>query len=140
MIRTKEEILTEAKLRMEKMEIFEGTIEQFIENGRISYSLEGGNYWLVQEISDADLPINEEVQKLEEQEKIPYFIIFTETPYGNLWAVLFVTTDDSTWEAEHTNIESNKHTAYVFNEHQPECSEEGIVEFKKIYGGLIRTA
>ncbi|OQO83374.1 hypothetical protein BH739_16395 [Enterococcus casseliflavus] len=120
--------MEQATQRMKNLMIHPETIRQFVEDGKVSYSLYGANYWIDKEETPA---IYDAVKKLKEQEMLPYFIVHTVMNLGGedmvMWTILYVSQYEDEWvlDIQDTEVEgADKNLfAYVFNETEPFFSD-----------------
>lgn len=124
----------EAIERMKMLDIYPMTIEQFRKENKISYSINGANFHLENELKKM-------VSEWEEKTgNAVYFGILGSYEYGKCLSVLYVSKYIEEWEMEREYIKSNYPYAYVFNMSIPRFSEGGIIGVKKHSGGLVRVA
>lgn len=130
----KEKQKEEAVKRMKFLELNEKAIEEF-EEGKLNKSeLVGFLYWLDEEEEKM-------VRKWEEETgNLAYHLILSNTSFGRLLTVLYVSKYEEEWESDHEDLKHEVAIAYVFNLDTPMFSEYGRIGFKKNIGGLIRTA
>lgn len=128
----REEQLIEALKRMELLNIFKSTINEFREDGKISKSINGGLYWLDEEDK-------ERVRKFEEKyNALVYCVIECNTEFGKLQNFLYVSKNEEEWEFDTQDIKDGIVFAYVCNLDIPEYSEFGSIGIRNFGGGLIR--
>lgn len=124
----------EAVKRMSELKIIEDTIEQFEQENLVSYSLNGGNYWL-------DNSMKKLVNKFEENNGyLVYFAILSYTHIGRMLSLLYVSKQEEEWSGDWQELKQGYQMAYVYNLDTPEYSEFGLIGIRPIFGGLIRVA
>ncbi|WP_270277374.1 hypothetical protein [Enterococcus casseliflavus] len=124
----------EAIKRMKALGIIDDTIQQFEQADLVSYSLRGGNYWL-------DNSFKQLVAEFEEKhDYLVYYAILSYTAIGKMLSLFYVSNREEEWSGDWKELNEGFQMAYVFNLDIPEYSEFGLIGFKPIFGGLIRTA
>lgn len=124
----------EAIRRMEDLDIYSETINQFETEDLVSYSEAplGANFWLNKEQREI-------VKKFEEEyNALVYFIVRTETEFGTLDSFLYVSDNDEEWEMDNEDLKDGYVVAYVYSYDAPEFSEFGGITVQPRFGGLIR--
>jgi hypothetical protein len=124
----------EAIRRMETLDIYVETINQFETENLVSYSEAplGANFWLNKEQREI-------VKKFEEEyNALVYFIVRTETEFGTLDSFLYVSDHEDEWEMDNEDLEYGYVVAYVYSYDAPEFSEFGSIQVKPRFGGLVR--
>ena len=126
--------VTEALLRMSKLQIHSNAIKEFLESGKLNRSERGILYWLEQD----------EEKMVREWEKetgnMVYHVIKDNTEIGLLYTFLYVSDDTEDWEEDREDIENNIAFTYVKNATIDYCSEYGTVGIMPLWGGVVRTA
>ena len=121
--------VTEALLRMSKLQIHSNTIKEFLESGKLNRSERGILYWLEQD----------EEKMVREWEKetgnMVYHVIKDNTEIGLLYTFLYVSDDTEDWEEDREDIENNIAFTYVKNATIDYCSEYGTVGIMPLWGG-----
>lgn len=124
----------EAIKRMKSLGIIDDTIQQFEQADLVSYSLRGGNYWL-------DNSFKQLVAEFEEKhDYLVYYAILSYTAIGKMLSLFYVSNREEEWSDDWKELNEGFQMSYVFNLDIPEYSEFGLIGFKPIVGGLIRTA
>lgn len=124
----------EAIKRMKALGIIDDTIQQFEKADLVSYSLRGGNYWL-------DNSFKQLVAEFEEKhDYLVYYAILSYTAIGKMLSLFYVSNREEEWSGDWNELNEGFQMSYVFNLDIPEYSEFGLIGFKPIFGGLIRTA
>ncbi|MEB5953086.1 hypothetical protein [Enterococcus innesii] len=126
--------IKEAIKRMKALGIIDDTIQQFEQADLVSYSLRGGNYWL-------DNSFKQLVAEFEEKhDYLVYYAILSYTAIGKMLSLFYVSNREEEWSGDWKELNEGFQMSYVFNLDIPEYSEFGLIGFKPIFGGLIRTA
>ena len=124
----------EAIKRMKALGIIDDTIQQFEQADLVSYSLRGGNYWL-------DNSFKQLVAEFEEKhDYLVYYAFLSHTDIGRMLSLFYVSNREEEWSGDWKELNEGFQMSYVFNLDIPEYSEFGLIGFKPIFGGLIRTA
>ena len=119
---------------MKALGIIDDTIQQFEQADLVSYSLRGGNYWL-------DNSFKQLVAEFEEKhDYLVYYAILSYTAIGKMLSLFYVSNREEEWSGDWKELNEGFQMSYVFNLDIPEYSEFGLIGFKPIFGGLIRTA
>lgn len=130
----KQQYKKEAIKRMKALGIIDDTIQQFEQADLVSYSLRGGNYWL-------DNSFKQLVAEFEEKhDYLVYYAILSYTAIGKMLSLFYVSNREEEWSGDWKEFNEGFQMSYVFNLDIPEYSEFGLIGFKPIFGGLIRTA
>lgn len=130
--------VTEALLRMKKLDIHENAINEFKENGKLNKSEPAfGNkvgvlYWL-------DEDEQKMVKKWEKETgNMVYHVIKNHLKDGGLcYSFLYVSKDADKWEMDNEDLEYGEPYAYV---NSGWCSEFGRIGIRKGFGGVVRVA
>lgn len=81
------------------------------------------------------------VKEIEDEYNIVvYHVIESNTDFGRLLTMLYVSDSSDEWELDDELFDSNCQYAYVKNLDDDMCSEFGAINYQKACGGLIRTA
>lgn len=131
---SKEKMKQEAVKRMEAMAIIDETIAQFSQSDLVSFSRNGGNFWLTDKMKHLVSEFEEDYQG------IVYYAILSNTSIGQMFSVFFVSEDTSTWSDDWQELKDGYQFVYVFNLDNPMFSEFGTIAFQPVFGGLVRTA
>ena len=124
----------EAIKRMKGLGIIEDTIQQFEQGDLVSYSLRGGNYWL-------DSTFKQLVTEFEEKhDYLVYYAILSYTSMGRMLSLLYISNREEEWSGDWKELKQGFQMSYVFNLDIPEYSEFGLIGFRPLFGGLVRTA
>ena len=130
----KQQYKKEAIKRMKALGIIDDKIQQFEQADLVSYSLRGGNYWL-------DNSFKQLVTEFEEKhDYLVYYAILSHTTIGRMLSLFYVSNREEEWSGDWKELNEGFQMSYVFKLDIPEYSEFGLIGFKPIFGGLIRTA
>lgn len=135
---SKDEQIKEAIYRMGKLKIMTDVIRKFAEDGEVLQSertIIGSGI-----MYDLDDEIKEKVAKFESKFKsVVYHVIMSNTEFGRMWALLYVSSSKDEWEQDNQDIEEGYPIAYVLTE-DDYSNEFGSIGVKSVNGGLARTA
>jgi len=126
----------EAQKRMRLMGIHEATIAQFVEEGKTSFSGKsylGANYWVDEERKKA-------IEKIEKENNILVYYAIEQKYQGNITMLylFYVSPFENEWSMDHESIEENYQYTYGLKETDPLLSEFGEIEFKNLFGSLVK--
>lgn len=129
---TKERMKKEAIRRMELLGIHKTAVELFKKTGGLSCS------------GDYRIGSNPEFERLagvlaNERGLLPYHVIYSRLPYGDMLNVLFVSKWEDDWEIEERVITKGGCYCYVYNLSDSSLSEYGSIGIANIGGILVRT-
>lgn len=130
--------IKEAIFRMGKLGIMRTVIKQFAEDGKIQQSERtllgyGMMYYL-------DDETQARVDKFEKEHgALVYHVIMSQTEFGQMWALLYVSKNKSEWEQDNRDIEEGIVFSYVLTEGDY-SNEFGSIGVQPANGGLRRTA
>lgn len=126
--------VTEALLRMKKLNLHEEVIQEFLREGKVNRSESdmGILFWL-------DETEEKMVRDWEEETgNVVYHVIKKPMVFGLCYALLYVSTHTEEWELDNEDAEAGSPFVYVFNADDPDCSEYGSIGIIKRFGGLVR--
>lgn len=132
---TKEMQKQEALERMKMLQLHKNAINEFRIQGVVNLSERFGVlYWL-----------NEQQQQIVKDFEIRhhavvYHAIHNFTEFGEMLALLFVSSYQEEWEEEQEELQRGMAIAYVKNLDDENCSEFGSIGIQPSFGGLRRTA
>ena len=134
--------VTEALLRMKKLNLHENAIREFEESGKLNLSAGavmfgkrvGVLYWL----DEKEQKMVEEWQK--ETGNMVYHVIKNNLAFGLCYSFLYVSNDPEDWEYDNQSLEEGIQFAYVKNVDDDWCSEYGTIGIQPGFGGVVRTA
>lgn len=150
---TREQQKTKALERMVQLGLkpagFTDTYDAFNKRNEVWYSAHTPFGGILYDLSDN---IKEVVKDFEDKHNaLVYHIVQTPTNLGNMWAFLYVSSDEDTvayddecMQYELKNIKDGNDDSieihsYVYNETDPWLSEFGYIRVREVAGGLIRT-
>ena len=129
----REEMKQEAIERMRNMNIHGETIRQFEEEHTLSYSIQGINYWMTEEM----LAIVEWLEK--RKDCLVYFGILSTLVDGDVHLSLFyVPSNKKEWGLDRGDMLAGYQVVYVHNLTYPDFSEFGTIAFQPFAGGVKR--
>lgn len=127
------EYLDEAVSRMKEMKLYKTVIDDFVSDNKLYMSEFGGIL----------CDLNEEAESaVRETERygLPYHVVRSQSSFGDMYAVLFVSEHQDEWWAERCDPETGSVIAYVYNSTYTDNSELGSVGLRTAGGGLMRVA
>ena len=125
----------EAIKRMKLLNIFDGTILSFAQEGKVSMSEPplGAHFWL----DEKQQKIVDEFEK--KYNALVYTGIRTFSSIGTMDSFLFVSDHKREWKMEREDLKMGETLAYVYNYDFVDGSEIGYIAFEKtVAGGLKR--
>lgn len=132
---TNEEIKNECLSRMEMLNLSRQCINAF----KKGVVWESESIGALYELNDKEKEIVKEFEEKHKGCKV-YHVIHNITEFGELYNLLYVSTDKDEWERDKEDIRQNCVFVYVKNIDIDYYSEFGIIGIKKNIGGLIRVA
>lgn len=125
----------EAIKRMKLLKLHDNVIREFDKEGIVNMSENGGFlYWLNSDQQE----IVDEFEA--EHNALVYHVIRSFSPFGTMYALLYVSQDEDEWDYDKDDIKSGCPLVYVKNIDDDICSEFGSIGVKPQFGGLVRTA
>lgn len=129
----KEKMKEEAISRMKILKLHPNVIKEFSNSGKLNLSLNAALYYL----NDEQLA---RVQEFEQKyNAIVYHVIQSDTKFGELLSLLYVSQQTEEWEYDHNDLKEGYPFVYVANLTDETCSEFGFIGIRPIVGGVIRT-
>lgn len=127
--------VTEALIRMKRLDLAENVIEEFHKNGKLNLSeICGILYWL----NDEE---NKMVHEWEEKTgNIVYHVIKNNMEFGLCYSFLYVSPNTEEWVLDDKALEEGFPLVYVLNVDDKDCSEYGSIGIKSNIGGVVRVA
>ena len=118
---------------MRSLGIYEPIVEDFEKNDNVQFyeGPLGGSYWLPDDIKKVMYDFEDNYNA------VVYAVLFTRTPIGAMWSMLYVSDSEDEWEMDREDLKHGEAYAYVYNESDPDLSEIGLVGFKKNAGGTL---
>lgn len=125
----------EAIERMKLLKLHPNAIHEFLNEGKLNKSEGMGIlFWL----EDDELEFVKEFE--EEHNALVYHLIKSHTTIGTMLTVFYVSEHMDEWEPDRADMEDDTQLCYVKNWDDDWCSEFGYIGFRRINGGLMRTA
>ena len=135
--------VTEALLRMKKLNLHEGAIKQFKEKGDILksenfFTGDGNNrIAILYDLSEKEMKM---VRDWEEQTgNIVYHVIQNKMVFGLCYSFLYVSEYTDEWESDMEYLDEGYPLVYVLNADDDMCSEYGSIGIKPMFGAILRT-
>ena len=128
---SKEDLMDEAVLRMKELEFPAETIEQFKKEGKISYVMEGGRKYPMNECDQ------KQIKELSQKGFLVYAAVRQCTMFGKMTAYILVSNYAEDWVLEREKLQSNTLLSYVYNHDVPGYSEFGNIIVKRLPKGLL---
>lgn len=101
---------------------------------RIARNVPGMLFWPDDEQQEA-------IDRFEEENSaIVYHAELTETSFGRLLSMFYVSRYEEEWPLDRRELEEMNPVVYVCNLDDPICSEFGAISFEYAFGGVVRTA
>lgn len=130
----REDKLEEAVKRLEKLEIRDDMIQNFLEHDLIPISFNG-----VDTLYGLDKGAVDRIKTFEDNYNgLVYYVIFTPTGVGNMESYLFVSDYEEEWEMDWNDLDDSYAMTWTENLDHPEWSEFGSISFSKTRGGALR--
>ena len=131
----RERQMQEALQRMRILKLHPNVILEFTTEHKLNKSFEVGIlYWL----EDKEISFIKDFET--KHDALVYHAIETSTPFGKMFALLYVSKYEDEWEDDRINLEEGLQNCYVKNLDDDWCSEFGYIQFKRCFGGVVRTA
>lgn len=127
--------VTEALIRMKRLELHENVIKEFYEEGKLNLSENGGLLYWLNEKEEAMVRAWEK-----ETGNVVYHVIKDKMEYGLSYSYLYVSEDVEEWILDNDDLKEGIILAYVKNVDDDSCSEYGSIGIIPNIGGLKRTA
>ena len=122
--------MEEAMIRMKQLQLDSSVIQNF-KAGKLMFSEFGGILYFLNDAA------KEAVAAAKERGLLPYHVVRTQTEIGDMYAVLYVSTDRNAWSYERRDNASGYIDAFVKN---GDIEEYGPIGVDPCNGGLKRTA
>lgn len=142
---TNETITKEAVNRMRKLDLYEEAINNFIKSGtvykseRTNLSILGVGSNIIGTILELSTEQKKSISDFEkEYDSLVYHVIETNTEFGLVNDLLYVSNNTDQWEMEQEDLDSNTPCIYCVNTTYPDYSEFGSIAIQSSGGGLIR--
>lgn len=131
-----EEIFNECLARMEQLKLSRQCYNAFKHNKVWRSETRFGSLY---ETNEKEQAIIDEFEKEYVGYKV-YHLIHNNTEFGELYSLLYVSTEKEEWENDRDDINNGVVFAYVKNVDDDWCSEFGSIGIACLNGGLVRTA
>lgn len=123
----------EAVKRLKMLELYPTVVKDFEKSGKIYLSESDGILFCLSEDE------KEMVKKWEqEQNSLVYHVVKTNTNFGLLYSLLYVSDTEDEWEMESDDVNELTPFVYVVNKTEPMFSEFGSITIMPKNGGLVR--
>ena len=123
----------EAVKRLKMLELYPTVVKDFEKSGKIYLSESDGILFCLSEDE------KEMVKKWEqEQNGLVYHVVKTNTNFGLLYSLLYVSDTEDEWEMESDDVNELTPFVYVVNKTEPMFSEFGSITIMPKNGGLVR--
>ena len=123
----------EAVKRLKMLELYPTVVKDFEKSGKIYLSESDGILFCLSEDE------KEMVKKWEqEQNSLVYHVVKTNTNFGLLYSLLYVSDTEDEWEMESDDVNELTPFVYVVNKTEPMFSEFGSITIMTKNGGLVR--
>ena len=136
--------VTEALLRMKKLNLLDGAIKQFKESGKLlkSENFRTGNgdsrIAILYDLSEKENKMVREWEKL--TGNIVYHVIQNKMVFGLCYSFLYVSKYTEEWESDMEYLVDGTPCVYVLNADDEMCSEYGSIGIQPMCGAILRTA
>lgn len=127
----------EALQRMKALELLPECIKAFEERNEIWISEINGILFDLSQRPNIVKRINEFE---EEHNALVYHCIYTNTEFGTLITIFYVSDHEDEWALDWEDMEEHHALCYVINLEDEQCSEIGDIIYESKNGGLIRIA
>ncbi len=127
---TPEAMKEEAIFRMKKFSMWDRVISDFKKKGKIFQSEAGG---IIYNLNDK---AKVAVERIEKEGYLPYAVVVTNTTFGELYSVLYVSTNGEDWSLERPNSNGIA-LNYTYNATDDIFSEYDSSTFIGVNGGLM---
>ena len=131
---TKEEQRKECLTRMKLSGLCREVIEDFQKGQLYKTERLGILYYL----NNNEMAVVKDFE--EKNNAVVYHILHSNTEFGELLAILYVSQYKEEWEMDRADLQEGIALSYVYNVDCPDYSEFGSIGFARKFGGLIRTA
>ncbi len=131
---TKEEQRKECLTRMKLSGLCREVIEDFQKGQLYKTERLGILYYL----NNNEMAVVKDFE--EKNNAVVYHILHSNTEFGELLAILYVSQYKEEWEMDRADLQEGIALSFVYNVDCPDYSEFGSIGFARRFGGLIRTA
>ena len=144
-MKTNETIINEAIKRMRKLGLYEEAINKFLQSGtvfkseRTNLSILGVGSNIIGTVLDLSKEQKKFISDFEkEYDSMVYHVIETNTEFGLVNDLLYVSNNTDQWEMEQEDLSYKTPCVYCVNTTYPDYSEFGSIAIQSSGGGLIR--
>lgn len=131
---TKKEQMKECLIRLKLSGVCNEIITDF-QTGQL-YKTE--QFGILYYINDKEKAVVKDFE--EKNNAMVYHILHSNTEFGELLALLYVSKYKEEWQTDREDLKDNIALSYVYNVDCPDFSEFGSIGFTQRFGGLVRTA
>ena len=105
---------------------------------RFSEKLYISNRYMIREVKDGEMELIRAINNFEKDyNAYVYHIIYTESNFGNLYNMLYVSNNTEEWETDRKDLQNKECYAYVYNKSDEVCSEIGLIGVEKADTNLL---
>lgn len=105
---------------------------------RFSEKLYISNRYMIREVKDSEMELIRAINNFEKDyNAYVYHIIYTESNFGNLYDMLYVSNNTEEWETDRKDLQNKECYAYVYNRSNEVCSEIGLIRVEKADTNLL---
>ena len=105
---------------------------------RFSEKLYISNRYMIREVKDGEMELIRAINNFEKDyNAYVYHIIYTESNFGNLYNMLYVSNNTEEWETDRKDLQNKECYAYVYNRSNEVCSEIGLIGVEKADTNLL---
>ena len=134
---TREQMKTEAVERMKMLDILPSAINEFQNEDKVNFSLDGILFWLDDEKKQLVKDFEEQIGGL------VYHAIWgrynVDGEEVTMTSLLYVSENEEEWELEREDIKEGSPIAYIVNE-EWDVKDLGSIAVKPAFGGVCRVA
>lgn len=105
---------------------------------RFSEKLYMSHKYYIREVKDGEMGLIRAINNFEKKyNAYVYHIIYTESNFGNLYNMLYVSNNTEEWETDRKDLQNKECYAYVYNRSNEVCSEIGLIGVEKADTNLL---
>lgn len=105
---------------------------------RFSDKLYMSRKYYIREVKDGEMELIRAINNFEKDyNAYVYHIIYTESNFGNLYNMLYVSNNTEEWETDRKDLQNKECYAYVYNRSNEVCSEIGLIGVEKADTNLL---
>ena len=126
---------------MQKLGISKFVIDDFEKDGSLYYSeRQNASFNAVLYFLPDRPDILKEVRRLEKElDALVYHVVLSHTRFGDLWSMLYITSDLENWEVANMELDEGLSFVWCYNSTEPLFSEFGTIGVEGSMGGVVRT-